>query len=343
MEDYVPAAIVITVGGTWMSDRRRTSKDMHWTLIIFRDSSAPALTFRLPRYIPSLLVGLMFLAILAVPSLWSDYQYWRAQAEQVGPLEATILRQEEAIADLEEQFRGVKLSLEDLGELDRQLRVAIGLDPDDGASADMHSSTPMDQAVVQLYLGAGPESSHVSITSLGQAEREQGPLTVESQLWVLASQVQGYLQSLLDLRGELGAQLAGEGELDAHHRWPVAGGYISSNYGWRVSPITGAWQFHPALDIAAPRGTPIVASAPGTVIFVGRLAYYGETVKIQHSEDIITQYSHCNEITVQIGERVIAGQIIAHVGSTGRATGPHLHWELHHDGEPVNPWPYLPQ
>ncbi len=326
-----------------MSDRRRTSKDMHWTLIMFRDSSDPPLTFRLPRYVPGLLIALMFLVVLAASSFWTDYLYWRAKAEEVGPLEATVLRQEDAIADLAEQLRRVELSLEEVGELDRQLRLAIGLDPGDAAIKDMPSSPVTDQSLVQLYLGSGPENSHLTNSNIGLQERTQAPLSVESQLWVLAGQVQDYLQSLLDLRGELGAQLAGENQWETHHRWPVSGGYISSNYGWRSSPITGAWQFHPALDIAAPRGTPIVASAPGTVIFAGRLPHYGETVRIRHSEDVVTSYSHCNEITVQIGERVIAGQIIAHVGSTGRSTGPHLHWELHHDGEPVNPWPYLPQ
>lgn len=322
-----------------MPERRRTSKDMHWTVIILRDASVPPVTIRLPRCLLGVVLALVLLAALVAPALWANYQHWRIEAERVDELEEIILRQEQALAEFDDQMRSVEQSLEDVAELDRQLRAAIGLDPAIGASIASLRSPAADQAAAQLFLGAGPENPLAPLRELG-TDGEQRPGAVEPKLWVLAGRIQDYLQNLLDLRSELGLQMVNTA--DTLHRWPVAGGYVSSNYGWRISPVTGVWQFHGALDIAAPLGTPIVASAPGTVIFVGRLPYYGETVTIRHSEEITTLYGHCNEITVSVGERVVAGQIIAHVGTTGRTTGPHLHWELHRDGEPVNPWPYLP-
>ncbi|MFO8060912.1 MAG: peptidoglycan DD-metalloendopeptidase family protein [Bacillota bacterium] len=323
-----------------MPARRRTSRDTHWTLILLRNELAPPITLRVPRCLAGLVLCIVLLALATAPLAWSDYQYWRDRGERVDELEAVIVRQQETLADLTDQVREVEMSLEEVAELDRQLRAALGLEATGDAAAASLLPPPSDQASVQVQLGAGPENARAPARHL-DAAGDDLPLSVESQLWLLAGRVQDYLQNLLELRREMGAQMSADAE--PSHCWPISGGYVSSNYGWRISPVTGVWQFHRALDIAAPLGTPIVASAPGTVIFLGRLPYYGETLKIRHADGVMTVYSHCNEITASVGERVSAGQIIAHVGTTGRTTGPHLHWELHRDGEPVNPWSYLPQ
>lgn len=125
--------------------------------------------------------------------------------------------------------------------------------------------------------------------------------------------------------------------------WPLPDHtYISSGYGSRTDPITGEpGAFHTGLDIPAPTGTPVLASADGTIIFSGVNGGYGNCVIIQHSNGIQTLYGHNSELKVKKGDKVIQGQIIAKVGQTGRATGPHCHFEFRVNGQHVNPAQYL--
>jgi murein DD-endopeptidase MepM/ murein hydrolase activator NlpD len=119
-------------------------------------------------------------------------------------------------------------------------------------------------------------------------------------------------------------------------RNPVAG-RVTSTYGRRVDPINGGARDHHGVDIAAPRGTPIGAAAAGTVVFAGRRGGYGNTVIIEQPDGKQTLYAHAEELLVKAGERVNAGQTIATVGSTGRSTGPHLHFEVRENGQPIDP------
>ena len=122
--------------------------------------------------------------------------------------------------------------------------------------------------------------------------------------------------------------------------WPVAG-KISSPFGWRRHPITRRNDFHSAIDIRAPRGTPIRASRGGKVVHSGWMGAYGNTVVIEHTGGYSTLYSHCSSLNVNKGQNVSSGQVIARVGATGRATGPHLHFEIRSRNKPINPLGYL--
>lgn len=124
--------------------------------------------------------------------------------------------------------------------------------------------------------------------------------------------------------------------------WPTDG-RITSGFGWRRSPFGHNWRFHSGLDIATARGTPIYAAAAGKVVKAGLNSGYGRMVEIDHGFGISTLYGHCNTIEVRDGEHVEPGDLIATVGSTGRSTGPHLHFEVRLDGHPVNPLDYLPR
>jgi murein DD-endopeptidase MepM/ murein hydrolase activator NlpD len=122
--------------------------------------------------------------------------------------------------------------------------------------------------------------------------------------------------------------------------WPVRG-WVTSRYGWRTGPHSGARRLHTGIDIAAPRGTPIVAAADGHVVFAGYHSAYGNLVVVDHGYGITTKHAHTSRILVAVGDRVLRGDVIARVGNTGRSTGPHLHFELLQDGVPVNPLPFL--
>lgn len=122
--------------------------------------------------------------------------------------------------------------------------------------------------------------------------------------------------------------------------WP-AKGIISSPYGVRVHPIFNHKFFHPAIDIANKKGTPVVATADGVVAFSGWQAGYGNVIAIEHGHKYRTVYAHLAKSLVKKGDFVAKGQEIAKMGSTGRSTGPHVHYELQLNRKPINPMKYL--
>jgi len=122
---------------------------------------------------------------------------------------------------------------------------------------------------------------------------------------------------------------------------PVDHPYLSSSYGWRRHPITGRHTMHEGLDFAAPRGTPIFAASAGVVTEARYVTGYGKMVEINHGNGLVTRYAHASSISVKLGELVSKGQQIGRVGSTGRATGAHLHFEVRVAGHPLDPTLFL--
>ena len=123
--------------------------------------------------------------------------------------------------------------------------------------------------------------------------------------------------------------------------YPVATGYIGSGFGNRADPMNGFNEYHSGLDFDAPMGSDITAVAEGVVVFNGEKAGYGNVVEIDHGNGYMTRYAHNSKNVAQVGERVHAGQVIAKVGMTGRATGPHCHFEVLLHGRAVNPLTYV--
>lgn len=122
---------------------------------------------------------------------------------------------------------------------------------------------------------------------------------------------------------------------------PVKRGWLSSPYGMRIDPFTGKLSFHPGIDFASKKGTPIMAVAAGVVDWAGWDGGYGNLVEINHGNGYQTRYGHNSKILVKVGQTVKKGQVIALMGSTGRSTGPHCHFEVRYHGRPVNPLKYV--
>lgn len=122
---------------------------------------------------------------------------------------------------------------------------------------------------------------------------------------------------------------------------PLSRGRLTEDYGWRVHPITRRKNFHPAVDIAAPLGDPIYAADGGDVIYVGWRGTYGKTIIIDHGQNKTTLYAHMNGYNVSEGEKVYKGKIIGRIGSTGRSTGPHLHFEIRNLDKALDPFAYI--
>lgn len=145
------------------------------------------------------------------------------------------------------------------------------------------------------------------------------------------------LKSLRERRGESTALARLGIPRPAEHETTGIVGRISSHFGERNDPFTGQKRMHHGLDLAAPAGTPVRAAADGIVRFAGKRGGYGNVVIVEHADGTETRYAHLRDLSVKRGASVAAGENIATVGSTGRSTGPHLHFELRRNGEAVAP------
>lgn len=123
--------------------------------------------------------------------------------------------------------------------------------------------------------------------------------------------------------------------------WPIGDGWVSSGFGMRMDPFTGLRAYHAGVDFAAPEGSDVLAVASGIVADVGERFGYGILVEINHGNGYITRYGHNSSALVRVGDQVRKGQAISHIGSTGRSTGPHVHFEVMLNGKVVNPAQYI--
>ncbi|TRD11239.1 M23 family metallopeptidase [Erythrobacter insulae] len=124
-------------------------------------------------------------------------------------------------------------------------------------------------------------------------------------------------------------------------RMPLAGAKLTSGYGMRNHPVLRRRARHKGVDLAAPTGTPVYATADGIIERADWFSSYGLYISIDHGSDLETRYAHMSKLAVAAGDTVRKGDVIGYVGSTGRSTGPHLHYEVRLDGVAVNPIPYM--
>lgn len=122
---------------------------------------------------------------------------------------------------------------------------------------------------------------------------------------------------------------------------PITTGWFSSNFGWRTDPFTGNSAMHEGVDYMVPTGTSIHASAGGMVVYSDLHPQYGNMIEIDHGNQVITRYAHCSKLLVKVGQMVRRGKEVALSGSTGRSTGPHLHFEVRYKGIAQNPVRFL--
>lgn len=143
----------------------------------------------------------------------------------------------------------------------------------------------------------------------------------------------------LDSAGPTGPTV--QPQISIPSRMPLEGSRLTSDYGMRTHPVLGGRRNHKGVDLAAPTGTPVYATADGIVGRAEWFSSYGLYVEIGHGADLETRYAHMSKLAVAAGERVHKGDLIGYVGSTGRSTGPHLHYEVRIAGLAVNPIPYM--
>lgn len=282
-------------------------------------------------------VSFFGLAVLFVTSLWGFLHYRNAYlATEDVRIEAANYKRESS-----KVFAKIAL-LEDIIGRTSRLVAKVG-------------SIVETRGVVQSGNGPIGEGSWLSSTEI---DKNSFKRTKESWESLLAESTNADLDFELDKLTKIASGLEGKvnsafviqkkGPLvwgSVPSTWPVRG-WVSSQFGARRSFVGsrsgGRYRrWHEGIDIAAPRGTPIVAPADGMVTYVGYRKGYGKTIGITHGNGISTLYAHCSRIYVLEGDSVFRDMPIAAVGNTGRSTGPHLHYEVHVDGVPVDPITYI--
>jgi murein DD-endopeptidase MepM/ murein hydrolase activator NlpD len=329
-------------------------------VIVVRDEASALRRHQVPRWLVE--YGPWAAVVLAVLVVFGsvDYVRLRWNAVDVDQLRQQTARQRGELDGLAGGLASLEDELARLWEFERKVRVIAdlpgamveaGLPEEDtaGRGGDPEEPTPSEPA-------AGPEiptgEEAAEPGGQGGAEDLEPPslpsAALELDRAVLAGTRDGIRRLALRATTQaMSFEELVEGLEGKRHRlastpsiWPTEG-WVTSGYGYRISPFTGRRTFHGGIDIASDFGTPIVAPARGKVVFAGRKGPLGKTLVIDHGFGLRTSYGHAAEFHVERGEAIERGQQIASVGSTGRSTGPHLHYAVEVKGRSVNPYNYI--
>ncbi len=220
-------------------------------------------------------------------------------------------------------------------------QLAAGIDRASRVTTGARERAAKLRRLARLEESREPESSPlkpITIPDTGAAlVSEPTALALEQLAWLEAQTAA--VNDSVTLLGTLLESGAADGGTPPWE-WPVSGA-ISSDFGGRSSPWGGGWQFHAGLDIRASHGAPVSAAGGGTVVYAGRMRGYGNMVVVDHGFELKTVYAHLSAIFTDRGRLVEPGEVIGAVGQTGRATGPHLHYEVRVGASPVDPLCYL--
>jgi murein DD-endopeptidase MepM/ murein hydrolase activator NlpD len=307
-----------------MPNRRR------WTVVLVPPRNESARTYEVPGWTFRALVwGGVGAGLLVVWAVFVLFSPWGTPGSRLVAAQNEALQTD--IARIEERFRVLDDTLRRIAEREDQLRMLAGL--------------PVEASPVRAdERGTGPSTAGMTEISAELPVRRR-PFAGRLG-WSARPDIEGLITRASDLAD--GFRDVSD-TLQANYQRFASTPSILPTAGWLSSQFTKS-RFHPILnenrphegiDVTAPTGTPIVAPAAGRVVYSGVDKGYGLTVEIDHGNGIRTRFAHCSRLAVRVGQQVTRGQLIAAVGSTGLSTAPHLHYEIHVNGRPVDPITYV--
>jgi len=268
-------------------------------------------------------IGAAAVVLAAVTTLAVDYTRVRGQVTELDQLRAETREQRDQLMDYAEKMELITTRLSGISRLDRKLRVITNLDPSD----------PLPLPGIGGVEGELLEPHQ--LTGLTRERRHKRMLESLDRLNEAAGAGEASLAGLIEHLETQSAKLVRTPSITPTKGW------VTSAFGYRTSPFTGNREFHRGVDIAARMGTPILAPADGTVRYVGTQRALGKTIVIRHGYGVETIYGHLSEHMLERGQKVKRGEPIALMGTTGRSTGPHLHYQVEVNDVPVNPRNYI--
>jgi murein DD-endopeptidase MepM/ murein hydrolase activator NlpD len=327
-----------------------------YTLIWVRDSHARPQQISIPKVrVKQAAIAASVAALLVLVAVWD---YWRLRADNVelAGLRVEAMEQREQITLFKSRLVQVDDQLTRVTDLERKVRIianlpgAAGVGGEDVVEVSAQTAdglaipvgVPLDQTPpgVQTHSGQGGGTPLISDDELSSGGETGGIdfSVLDEKAIDLTSGAETRVSSLEGLVGQL--EKKREKLVSMPSIWP-AKGWLTSRFGSRVSPFTGRRQKHNGIDIAAASGTSIYAPARGRVTFAGRKGPLGNSLVIDHGFGVKTIYGHNKELHVSVGDTVERGQEVAAIGSTGRSTGPHLHYVVEVNGKPRDPLDYI--
>lgn len=302
-----------------------------YTVFVLSDSGMPVTRKSLSRRALCVLASAGVVVILVAVGILCDYLRLKSGLTAAHRDAAQITRQKE---EIQHQRRQIQQFAVDINQLKNRVAALDALEQEIRMAANLDDSGDQDN----IFGVGGPPPDDLD-TELALAERHNSLMRdMHAQLSLLkkaAGQKQQDLKTLLT---------GVEAQRNLLARTPTilpAKGWISSRFGYRKSPFGGRREFHRGVDIAAKKGAPVVATADGVVTFCGAKASYGKTIVIDHGHGIVTSYAHLSKTLINRGDHVKRGDTVGLIGSTGRSTGPHVHYEVRLNGIPVNPQKYV--
>ncbi len=264
---------------------------------------------------------LLFLVLsLLVAAGWAGYQMAVQQVEAREPTNSELVAEwKQKLADQKAELASIEENVQQQVDALGQRFVESGLVASDEFNFDQPAAV------------GGPEDA-LSGDSFSAPELTR---MIEEMEWRIEDREQQ-----LRLLDQLASSKRLEDELYLEGR-PITWGWLSSKYGYRSDPFTGKRTWHAGVDLAGKDGSDIISVAGGVVTYAGERYGYGNLVEVDHGDGLITRYAHCKTIKVKVGDVVQKGQVVALMGSTGRSTGPHVHFEVIRNGKSENPETYI--
>lgn len=274
-----------------------------------------------------ILVSIIFTFIVLVLFIGYFYNQLADYRNEASAFQEYKIHKEEQKTKLQQLLNDNEKMLRDMAEisnLEKKLRRAVIRDLDSNKLTT--ESTVPETSNTSSYIGKGSGKTLDSNSSIAVLEAQN-----KNIMYMLNLTRNSVSELLSEVEGRSGT-LASFPNI-----WPTDGGLVSSNYGGRVDPVSGGYEYHCGLDIAVDFGTPVYATAAGQVEQAGWNGGYGRFIKINHGNGYETAYGHMSSLIVNQGQKVAKGEIIGFVGSSGYSTGPHVHYEVLADGQNIDP------
>lgn len=334
-----------------VSKRGWNEKEMDsYKLIWVRDQRSRPVQLSIPkRWVRNSAIAASIVVVIGLVAVWD---YWRLRADNVelAGLRVEALEQREKIAVFKNRLEQVDEQIAKVTDLERKVRIIANLPGAAGIGGEDLTELAPEGEAVGPPVGVPVDRTQPPEGLNGQGGDEPySPLDAEVSGIDVLDALDGQAIELADGAGHragsleiLLEQLADKSQrlVSMPSIWP-AKGWLTSRFGPRVSPFTGRRQMHAGIDISAASGTSIYAPARGRVVFAGRKGPLGNALVVDHGFGVKTVYGHTKEIHVSTGETVERGQEIASIGSTGRSTGPHLHYVVEVNGKNRDPLDYI--
>ena len=302
------------------------------TIVVVPEGPRKIRQIKIPRlWVFSLL--LVFLAgSLSLAWVIRDYLLIKRNLPHLSSLEEENSLQRQQISSLAGKLDAINQKMSELKEFDRKVRAMVSLNPSKGEGVEAAGET-------QQFIGIGGSDSSAG----GQnSPTERGHKKLVRMMYRALENLDSDISVQRDEKAELLRLLDRRKSILActPSVWPTRG-WVSSGFGYRISPFTAEKELHHGVDICGRKGSPVIAPADGVVTQVEWDPGYGKMVIINHGYGLSTMYAHLDKVYVKKGQVVRRHQEIAQVGDSGRTTGAHLHYEIHLNGVPVNPLRYI--